>query len=162
MAKKRDECLELQNLNYKTLLQTGNSLIQQNDSKLTMTKIDEILCDEKNYTMANSSWPKLSSKHKQQKLLEFAINYCKENKLDKEVYKLKLFLKNNKHHLQKTKDVVYNKKTQIITSIPRLEFKQNRFFLHKENRQSITKGLSKTPIKSKNINNKTKKVKENM
>ena len=115
--------------------------------------------DEKNNTIATSSWPKLSSKHKLQKLQEYAIRYCKENKLDKELCKLKLFLKNSKHHLQKTKDVTYDKKTQMITGIPRLEFKQNRFILHKENRQSTTKGLLKKPNKTKHVN-KTKKMKE--
>lgn len=156
---KKDECLELKNLNYKTLLQTGNSLVNEQNSKLTLNKIDEILNDEKNNSIATSSWPKLSSKHKLQKLQEYAIRYCKENKLDKELCKLKLFLKNSKHHLQKTKDVAYDKKTQMITGIPRLEFKQNRFILHKENRQSTTKGLLKKPNKTKHVN-KTKKMKE--
>ncbi len=49
-----------------------------------------------------------------------------------------------------------NKKKQEITSIPRLEFKQNQFVLAKDNRQSTTKGLLKKHIikrKNKNINN---------
>ena len=150
---KKEECLELKNLNYKTLLQTGNSLIDKTNSKLTMNKIDELLNDEKNLSLASSSWPKLNSKLRLQKLNEFAIKYFKNNKLDNLLPKLKLLLKNNKHNLQKTKDVVYDKKTQEITSIPRLEFKHNQFVLAKENRQSTTKGLLKK------THNKTKKTK---
>jgi hypothetical protein len=150
---KKDECLELKNINYKTLLQTGNSLIDKNNSKLTMNKIDELLNDEKNLSLASSSWPKLNSKLRLQKLNEFAIKYCKDHKLDNLLPKLKLLLKNNKNNLQKTKDVVYDKKKQEITSIPRLEFKQNQFVLIKDNRQSTTKGLLKK------THNKTKKTK---
>ena len=38
--KKNDECLELKNINYKTLLQTGNSLVNKDNTDLTLNKID--------------------------------------------------------------------------------------------------------------------------
>ena len=124
----KDECLELKNINYKTLLQTGNSLVNKDESKLTLNKIDELLNDEKNRCIANCSWPKLNSQQ-----------------LDKEnlTSKLKDLLKTSKQHLQRTKDVVYDKKKQEITSIPRLEFKNGKFLLTKEKRQSTSKGLYK-------------------
>ena len=139
----KDECLELKNINYKTLLQTGNSLVNKDESKLTLNKIDELLNDEKNRCIANCSWPKLNSQQQLTKLNNFAIQYCKQ--LDKEnlTSKLKDLLKTSKQHLQRTKDVVYDKKKQEITSIPRLEFKNGKFLLTKEKRQSTSKGLYK-------------------
>ncbi len=154
--KKNDECLELKNINYKTLLQTGNSLVNKDNTDLTLNKIDELLNDEKNANIATQSWPKLNSKMKLQKLNEFAVKYCKEKELEELLPKLKLLLKSSKNSLQRTKDVIYDKKTQEITSIPRLEFKKDRFVFNKDNRQSTTKGL----LKKKPKQNKTVKSKE--
>ena len=154
--KKTDECLELKNINYKTLLQTGNSLVNKDNTNLTLNKIDELLNDEKNANIATQSWPKLNNKKKLQKLNEFAIKYCKEKELEDLLPKLKILLKNSKSNLQRTKDIVYDKKKQEIMSIPRLEFKKDRFFLNKDNRQSTTKGL----MKKKPKQNKTVKSKE--
>ena len=154
--KKTDECLELKNINYKTLLQTGNSLVNKDNTNLTLNKIDELLNDEKNANIATQSWPKLNNKTKLQKLNEFAIKYCKEKELEDLLPKLKILLKNSKSNLQRTKDIVYDKKKQEIMSIPRLEFKKDRFFLNKDNRQSTTKGL----MKKKPKQNKTVKSKE--
>ena len=155
--KKNDECLELKNINYKTLLQTGNSLVNKDNTNLTLNKIDELLNDEKNANIATQSWPKLNSKMKLQIFFPTIQGYyVKEKEQEDLLPKLKLLLKSSKSNLQRTKDVVYDKKKQEITSIPRLEFKKDRFVFNKDNRQSTTKGL----LKKKPKQNKTVKSKE--
>jgi hypothetical protein len=90
--------------------------------------IDSILEKEKQQNKTET-WNKLDKTVKIQKLHAFAERYGKEHGLPmKEIKHLKAFFIEclEKAKLQKTKDVVYNKDTHEITSIPALHFNSEK------------------------------------
>ena len=91
---------------------------------MTLNTLDNMLEKEKNFNKTDS-WNKLDKTVKNQKLYIFAEKYGNENHLSiKEIKMLKLFLNDclEKNKLQKTKQIVYNKNTNEINSIPSLFF----------------------------------------
>jgi hypothetical protein len=88
------------------------------------TNINSILETEKQ-TNKGDAWNKLDKTEKIRKLNMFAEKYGKNNHLvPKEIKQLQSYFVEclNKQKLQKTKDVVYDKSTREITSIPSLHF----------------------------------------
>jgi len=86
--------------------------------------IDLLLEQEKQYNKTEN-WNKLDKMRKIQKLNYFANKYAIEQNLNNdETRQLKIFLTErvNKQKLQKAKDVIYNKDTKEIISIPSLYF----------------------------------------
>jgi len=91
---------------------------------MNYTMIDEMLETEKQRNK-NEAWNKLDKTQKTLNLHAFAEKYGKEHGLPvKEIKHLKVFFSEclDKAKLQKTKDVVYNKETREIVSIPALHF----------------------------------------
>jgi hypothetical protein len=151
------ECIELKNIKYKTMLLSGVPLIETKSST-DQTNIDKFLENEKN-TNKNGPWCKLDKTIKIQKIFLYVEQYKKENSLDKdEEESLIKFLKDclDRKKLQRVKDVVYDKTTGLIKDIPILSYnKQNRHFTLKniDKRVSTVKSLSSkktTTIKNKN------------
>ena len=98
------------------------------------TKVDQLLEKEKQHNKTES-WNKLDKTVKIQKLHGFAEKYGREHSLAiKEIKSLKLFFNDclEKNKLQKTKEVIYDKTTHEIQSIPSL-------FLHPVNRNFTLK-----------------------
>jgi hypothetical protein len=97
--------------------------------------IDELLETEKQRNKTDA-WNKLDKTQKTLNLHAFAEKYGKEHGLPvKEIKHLKSFFSDclDKSKLQKTKDVVYNKETREIISIPALYFNNtNRAFSLKQ------------------------------
>jgi len=90
--------------------------------------IDNMLEKEKQQNKTET-WNKLDKTVKIQKLHAFAEKYGKEHGLPvKEIKNLKMFFVEclEKMKLQKTKDVVYNKDSHEITSIPALHFNSEK------------------------------------
>jgi hypothetical protein len=90
--------------------------------------IDNMLEKEKQQNKTET-WNKLDKTVKIQKLHAFAEKYGKEHGLPvKEIKNLKVFFVEclEKMKLQKTKDVVYNKDSHDITSIPALHFNSEK------------------------------------
>ena len=85
------------------------------------SNIDIILENEKQYNK-KQPWNKLDKTVKMQKLETFALKYSIENNYD--VQKLKTFFIDclNQKKLQKKKDLLYDKDTYEIISIPSLDF----------------------------------------
>ena len=86
--------------------------------------IDLLLEQEKQHNKTEN-WNKLDKMRKIQKLNYYADKYAIEQNLNNdEVKQLKVFLTErvNKQKLQKAKDVIYNKDTKEIVSIPSLYF----------------------------------------
>ena len=143
----------LKNINYKNMLLTGNYGLLKPDV-VTHPNIDDILENEKN---ANKSdpWNKLDKSAKVVKLKEFATRYGKEQECnDAEITGLYRFLLANleQKKLLRAKDVVYDKATGIVTSIPCLIFHAGlkKFTLKRcEKRQSTLKSLAPTTNMSK-------------
>jgi hypothetical protein len=87
-----------------------------------ISDIDALLDNEKLHNKSES-WNKLNKTTKIQKLHQYAEKYGKEQGYSaKEVKQLKLFFSESldRDKLQKTKDVIYDKNTRDVTSIPGL------------------------------------------
>lgn len=151
----------LKNINYKNMLLTGNYGLMKPDI-VTNPNIDDILENEKN---ANKSepWNKLDKSAKVGKLKEFAtIHGKKENYTETEIVGLYQFLINalDQKKLMRAKDVVYDKISGTITSIPCLIYNTafKKFTLKRcEKRQSTLKSLAPmtSMSKKKRLGNET-------
>jgi hypothetical protein len=126
-----EECQELKNIKYKTMLLNGNA-IKETKSSNNLSNLDTFLENEKNNNN-NEPWCKLSKTTKTKKILEYVELYKKENNLDEEETKLMiLFLRDclERKKLQRVKDVIYDKSACIIKDIPALCYtKSNKHFI---------------------------------
>jgi hypothetical protein len=161
---KVEECLELKNIMYKTMLINGNPLPETKSEK-DLSNLDKFLESEK-INNVNEPWCKLNKTVKTKKLVDFVEKYKNDNNLDNEETKLLAsFLKDciDRKKLQRVKDVVYDKTNGSIKEIPALSYtKANKHFTLKniDKRVSTLKSLApkKTQGTIKNKNkNKTNK-----
>jgi hypothetical protein len=142
---KNEECIELKNIMYKTMLLSGN-VIKENKSVNDMSNIEKFLEEEKNMNKSEP-WSKLDKTVKMKKLLEFAETYKTEKQLNEEENQnLVSFLKDclNRKKLYRVKDVSYDKTTGFIKEIPALVYnKPNKHFTLKnlDKRVSTLKSL---------------------
>jgi len=135
---------------------TGTKPVYSNSNEMNYSMIDELLETEKQRNK-NEAWNKLDKTQKTINLHAFAEKYGKEHGLPvKEIKHLKVFFSEclDKAKLQKTKDVVYNKDTREIVSIPALHFNttSNAFTLKilDTKRVSTLKSLTPKRISEKN------------
>jgi ABC-type uncharacterized transport system involved in gliding motility auxiliary subunit len=94
------------------------------NNEMSINTIDKILEKEKQ-TNKTDAWNKLDKTGKIQKLHAFAEKYGKENGYPmKDIKALKIFFVESleKNKLQKAKDLMYNKESGEISSIPALHF----------------------------------------
>ena len=143
----------LKNINYKNMLLTGNYGMLKPDI-VTNPNIDDILENEKN-TNKSDPWNKLDKSSKIGKLKEFAMRHGKkENCTEQEINTLYHFLISalDQKKLMRAKDVIYDKVSGTITSIPCLIYHAGfkKFTLKRcEKRQSTLKSLAPTTSMSK-------------
>ena len=157
-----EECLELKNIKYKTMLLNGNPL-QETKSENDLSNLDKFLEDEKNNNV-NEPWCKLNKTIKTKKILDFVEKYKSEKNLDQEEEKALLaFLKDclDRKKLQRVKDVVYDKTNGSIKEIPALSYtKTNKHFTLKnmDKRVSTLKSLAPKKAQGTIKNKNTAKV----
>jgi hypothetical protein len=157
-----EECLELKNIKYKTMLLNGNPL-QETKSENDLSNLDKFLEDEKNNNV-NEPWCKLNKTIKTKKVLEFVEKYKTEKNLDQEEEKALLtFLKDclDRKKLQRVKDVIYDKTNGSIKEIPALSYtKANKHFTLKnmDKRVSTLKSLAPKKAQGTIKNKNTAKV----
>jgi hypothetical protein len=164
----KEECLELKNIMYKTMLINGNPLPETKSEK-DLSNLDKFLESEK-INNVNEPWCKLNKTVKTKKLVDFVEKYKNDNNLDLEESKLLAsFLKDcvDRKKLQRVKDVVYDKTNGSIKEIPALSYtKANKHFTLKniDKRVSTLKSLApkkgQGTIKNKNTTNTTNTTKE--
>ena len=147
LNKKLDQCQELKNIEYKTMLINGTSLISKNNNNNNNNNnnFEKITNFLENESDANKKepWIKLDKTQKIKKLKDFIIKESNENGLNTEEtnnfqqYLIRYFERKN---LTKAKDVNYNKETGIIQSIPNLYFNENNrnFFFKKDDKHVST------------------------
>lgn len=115
---------------YKNSMYSNNTITPLSN-EMNYNMIDALLETEKQRNKTEA-WNKLDKTQKTLNLHAFAEKYGKEHGMPvKEIKHLKSFFSDclDKAKLQKTKDVVYNKDTREITSIPSLFFNTtNRAF----------------------------------
>lgn len=158
-----EECIELKNIKYKTMLLNGNP-IKETKSSNDLSNLELFLENEKNNNV-NEPWCKLDKTIKTKKLLDYVQVYKIDNNIDEEEEKLLIaFLKDclDRKKLQRVKDVVYDKTTSSVKDIPALSYnKSNKHFTLKniEKRISTLKSLAPKKIngtiRNKNIHSNT-------
>jgi len=143
-----NECQELKNLKYKTLLLNGVPLKEvKSSSSNDLSNLDKFLENEKNNNV-NEPWCKLNKTIKTKKIQEYVEIYKEQNKLnDEEGRNLFSFLKDciDRKKLQRVKDVIYDKDTGNIKEIPSLCYvKSSKHFTLKniDKRVSTLKSLA--------------------
>lgn len=162
-SKKNNECIELKNITYQSLLLNGNqngstinSLVSnKNNTIKSLEAMNSILSKEiksSNIESKQTQWSRLSIKHKLDKLYKFIDeHYSKDKELKKEdINYLKKFIRIaiDRKKLQRTDEIKFDDNGNII-EIPSLVF----------NKGNKTKRFTlKRTIKSSN--NKTKKQKK--
>ncbi len=142
----KNECQELKNIKYKTMLLNGVPL-QETKSSNDLSNLDKFLETEKNNN-SNEPWCKLNKTIKTKKLIDFVEIYSKEKNLSADESKALLaFLKDclDKKKLARVKDVVYDKDTGTVKEIPALTYvKTTKHFTLKniDKRVSTLKSLA--------------------
>ena len=79
---KKDECLELKNIKYKTMLMNGTT-IQETKPSSDLDNLEKFLESERSQNKVEP-WCKLDKTLKTRKLLVYAEEYKEKNKLDTE------------------------------------------------------------------------------
>lgn len=137
----KDECLDLKNIQYKTMLLNGKTTNLSSVPNTDASLIDKRLETEMNVSK-NLTWTKLDRGDKLKKLKEYSTNYIIKNNLDIETDALYQYLVNSldRNRLQKIKEVTYDKNTGIIESIPNLVFnaKTSKFTLKRSDKRTST------------------------
>jgi hypothetical protein len=148
---KKDECIELKNIKYKTMLLKGVQ-IQETKEFGDFNRLEQYLENEKNHNQMEP-WCKLDKTLKIKKFIDFIEIYKIENELDEEEIKILLtFLKDclDRKKLQRVKDVIYDKTTGLIKDIPALIYT-------KSNKHFTLKNIDKKVSNMKTLKEKDKK-----
>jgi hypothetical protein len=146
-----NECVELKNIKYKSMLLSGNSE-EPVETVENMSNLDHFLAGEKKNS-SNEVWTKLDKTTKIIKFDEFVTEYCNDNNYNsQDKVDLNIFLNTNldRKRLLKAKEVIYDKESGKIKSIPSLMYNttSKKFTLKRcEKRQSTLKSLA--PKKSR-------------
>lgn len=151
--KKSDECVELKNIKYQTMLINNSNMT--NVIKGKVENIDNFLNMEKQHNQ-KQPWCKLGDGTKIKKIYEYVNEYTAKNKLNEDdKKKLKLYLKKcmDRKKLQRVRDVQYNIIAQKITNIPGLIF-------HKEKNKFTLKNVDKKGSTLKSLAPKKRKKKK--
>ena len=150
-SKKDEECIDLKNIKYKTMLLNGAPL-KETKSSNDLSNLDKFLEDEKTNNQSEP-WSKLDKTIKTKKMLLFAEIYCKEKNMDETESELLIqFLKEclDRKKLQRVKDVIYDKPTGMIKDIPSLFYnKSSRHFTLKNVEKRISTLKSLPPKKTR-------------
>lgn len=146
----KDECIELKNIKYKTMLLSGN-LIQETKSSSDLTNLEKFLEDDK-INNQNEPWSKLDKTVKTKLLMSYAEEYSKKNNLThEEDVSLRAFLRDclDRKKLQRVKDVEYDKTSGEIKDIPSLAFNKttSHFTLKNLDKQRVSTLKSLPPKK---------------
>lgn len=160
-----EECQELKNIRYKTMLQSSinNKLLVSSLTK-DLSNANLLLDNECNNNK-KEIWNKLDKSIKMDKITSYIQSISSNYNLTKdEKQSLKVYLSNqiDKKNLLKNKDVIYSKDKGVIDSIPSLQFNNStRKFSLKKSGQHIStmKALGPTKKKKSRTNKKISTVK---
>lgn len=159
-SKKKDNCQELKNIAYKTMLLNGTDINPKYDNHSNdELKISNFLDNESNANK-KESWSKLDKTQKVKHLHAYAIYLQKiDNLSDNEVEKLQIYLLRclDRKSLIKTREVIYDKDKNKIMKIPYLIFNnETRTYLLKKDDKHVSTAKS-LPVEPKKCKQKTSK-----
>jgi hypothetical protein len=146
-----DECIELKNIKYKTMLLNGNIANETKSETDDILNLNIFLENEKNYNITEP-WSKLDKTLKIKKILLFAEKYKLNNMLsEEEKNNMIKFLREclDKKKLSRVKDVSYNKETGEIIDIPSLSYNKNMKHFTLKNIDKRVSTLKSLPTKNK-------------
>ena len=142
-----EECRELKNLKYKTMLLNGNNKKTLSSVIKDVENLD-LLLDEETQQNKKETWNKLDKSIKMNKINEYIKNLTEKHTLTAlEIKTLREFFSINldKKNLYKNKDVVYKKETGTLENIPNLHFNNStRKFSLKKTQTSTSISASKS------------------
>ena len=150
-----NECIELKNIKYKSMLLSGKSE-GPIETVENLSNLEHFLAGEKKNS-SNEVWAKLDKTTKILKFAEFTTRYCAENNYnDTDRNELYSFLHTNldRKRLLKVKEVIYDKDSGKIQSIPSLMYSvaNKKFTLKRcDKRPSTLKSLAPKKNKGKKI-----------
>tara|TARA_B110001452_G_scaffold267590_1_gene278284 strand:- start:8602 stop:9114 length:513 start_codon:yes stop_codon:yes gene_type:complete len=157
--KNKDNCQELKNLAYKTMLLNGTNINPIYEDLSNNLKISNFLESESKASKLES-WAKLDKTQKIKRLNNYAECLKSKHHLsDGEILNLKNYFIRclDRKNLIKSKDVIYDKDNNIITNIPNLIFViENRNFILKKDDKHVST-IKSLPQDKKN-NKKTIKI----
>ena len=116
-----EECQELKNIQYQTMLINNKKPIINTNNTDNISKY----LSKKKICLVKKPWNKLGKGDKLNKILLYANTYSENNKLNNtNMEKIIKYLKNllERKQLQRTKDVIYNIEKGVIIDIPGLSF----------------------------------------
>ena len=155
-----EECQELKNLKYKTMLLNGNKKILSSVIK-DVENLD-LLLDEENEQNKKETWNKLDKSIKMTKINDYIKILKEKHTLTTfEIKKLQEFFSINldKKNLYKNKDVIYKKDTGVLENIPNLHFNNTtRKFLLKKSQTTTSASKSLGPTRKKKSNKTPKNL----
>jgi len=127
-------------------------------NSMNMSSLDNLLEAERQ-SYKNEPWNKLAKTQKTQLLHSFAETYGREKGIPmKEVKQLKLYFNEclDKGKLSKTKDVVYNRESRALESIPALYFnsEKRQFSLRNLDGKRVSTLKSLTPKRNTSLEQK--------
>tara|TARA_B110000444_G_scaffold256539_1_gene293074 strand:+ start:409 stop:969 length:561 start_codon:yes stop_codon:yes gene_type:complete len=159
--KKNDECIELKNIKYQTML-INNNTNSIKKSSTNISNLDNFLNQERQKQNVQP-WNKLGDGAKLKKISIFIDEYAIKNNVSaSDKIKLYKYLKKcmERRKLQRVKDVQYDKEKGKIISIPGLKFnsKSSKFTLKNIDKKGST--LKSLAPKKKIRKRKNKKEKE--
>lgn len=150
-----NECVELKNIKYKSMLLSGKS-DEPIETVENLSNLEHFLAGEKKNS-SNEVWTKLDKTTKILKFDEFSTTYCAENNYnDADKNELFTFLNTNldRKRLLKAKEVIYHKDSGKIQSIPSLMYSvaNKKFTLKRcDKRPSTLKSLAPKKNKGKKV-----------
>jgi len=152
-----EECLELKNIKYKTMLLNKNKKTFV-DSTNNVCNLD-ILLDKECNLNKKESWNKLDKSIKMDKINEYIELLTVKHKLtmiEQKTLNEYLSISLDKKNLYKNKDVVYIRESGKLENIPILHFNNNtrKFTIKKQQQQSTAKGLGPTRKVNRSKSNK--------
>lgn len=146
-TKKVEECADLKNIQYKTMINNRTVLPNTSNKNDTMSNLDMFLESELTTNLNEQNWNKLNKTKKLEKLLVYADVISKKDNYDEEEKKkLISFFRSclDNKRLQKVKDVVYDAKTGTVKDIP-------TFVYTKSHRHFTLKNIDKHTSTLKNV-----------
>jgi hypothetical protein len=158
LKNKPDECLELKNIKYKTMLLNGSTMVETKTSS-DMDNLEKFLETEMTQNKSEP-WCKLDKTMKTRKLLVFVELYKEKHELTSDETNILIrFLKDclSKKRLSRVKDVTYDKETGVVKDIPALVFNKSTKHFTLKNTEKRVSTLKSLPTKKISITKSSKK-----
>lgn len=156
-----EECHELKNIKYKTMLLTGknNDLVSKGSQDLNSL---ELFLEKEKFMNVKEPWNKLDKCIKLEKINDYIKTLKdKHNLTNEEIQSLKEYLVGciDKKTLSRNKDVEYEKESGKLNSIPQLHFNNStRKFTLKKHEKHVSTAKSLGPPRRRKSPKSTRKL----